>query len=596
MPANVPPKTGPLRAAGPALAGLLAGLLAMALIWLPGLPDRAGHVADDYAFFLPNLLAGYYWHLGNPWWALPWFNPALCGGFPLHADPQGLYLSLPQLLTLAVDPLEAVRISFLAFAAGGYAGAWWLARDGFRLARPAALLAALLFMLNGFYAVRMLVGHLGFQPFMLLPFLAACLVTPSRGWPGGVLRTGGFALGVAAMVHGGMAALGAPVALSLLMTLAFWVAVTDGGLRSPGLRLVGGGALGLAISASKLAGIMALMSHLPRDAYPLPGYSSAMRAATVALRSVFVSPWPDMQQMSGTPVRIMLHEFAYGVGPVPLLLLAAWLATRRGWPSRHRMLAGCALALLALVPVALNTYGPAWTPWLKSLPLLRNSSLLLRWFAAYILPAALAGAVALDRLGRRPGSKPWPLTVAGAAATLAVLVMTIGQGSGAVGSYDAAPIRAAWARAAAGEPVPPVTRIDVPRNPDGSVNTLSGARQDSLISGGSQMTCYQPLYGYNLESFPRGSLHPGPILDRTGLELNIKNPACTLYPDANTCHAGDPFRVDQADQALAFAAWHRFAWHKPLVARLADWTGILSFAATLAACASAAVRLRRPAA
>ena len=70
--------------------------------------------------WLPNLLAGFFWHVQNGWFSVPWFNPAQCGGIPVQADPQGAFFSLPQVLTFVVPPVRALQTSFFAYAAAGY--------------------------------------------------------------------------------------------------------------------------------------------------------------------------------------------------------------------------------------------------------------------------------------------------------------------------------------------------------------------------------------------------------------------------------------------------------------------------------------------
>ena len=152
---------------------MLALLYALVLIWFPFLPNEAGRVSVDFSLWLPDMLAGYFWYLKNGLFAVPWFSPAECAGIPFHADPQVAWFSVPQFLTFVMPPLAAAKTTFLLFAAAGFWGAWHLARRVFALSPPASLFAAALFMLNGFFSVRMVVGHLTYAPFMLLPAFAA---------------------------------------------------------------------------------------------------------------------------------------------------------------------------------------------------------------------------------------------------------------------------------------------------------------------------------------------------------------------------------------------------------------------------------------
>ena len=140
------------------------------------LPTEFGTLGHDYSYFMPRLLLGYYWFQQNGLWAVPWFTPGLCGGLPFYANPQSLYYSLPQFATFFTDPLTAVRTTFLLFGALGYAGSYLLLRRVLGLGVPAALFGAVVFAFNGFFAHRLLIGHLTFHSFMLVPWAAFWLL------------------------------------------------------------------------------------------------------------------------------------------------------------------------------------------------------------------------------------------------------------------------------------------------------------------------------------------------------------------------------------------------------------------------------------
>jgi hypothetical protein len=572
-----------------ALAIVPFALLGLALVWLPYLPNRAGHLGADYSVWLPDLLAGDYWQLRNGIFSIPWFNPAQCGGVPLQADPQGAFVSLPQILTFAVPPVRALQISFFAYAAAGYLGTFWLSRR-FRLSRQASVLAALLFAFNSFYPARLVVGHLGFPPFMLLPAAAACLLGPLTAGPTGwILRCGSFALCLALMIEGGMLVLLPPCYLSLLMVIALYAASTGADASVPLMRLAAGTLFGLLLAAGKLAAVLSLMAHVPRDAYKLPGYLNAGETVWVALRALFIGPAADMQtHLANASIMFEHHEFEYSIGPAALALLVAFAVQcvrRRLWPTRSQRLPLDALVLLLLIPIALNTYGETWTALLKTLPVIRNSSSLLRWFAAYILPATLAAGLALDRLALRPPLR-WPITAAAGLITLVSLVPGHAfYGPGGIGAYDPAPIEAAWRAAHAAGHVPPVTEIAVLHDAAGNTDTTSLLRQNGMAQGQSQLFCYDPLFGYRLENFPRGLLHPGSVFEQTptpsGPVLNLKNPACYVFPEANACTPGAPFTAADIDQARRFVSYTPFSWRKPPWARAADWVGYILWPTTI---------------
>jgi hypothetical protein len=600
-----------------AIAVLPAVLLGLAAVWLPYLPNEAGRLGEDYSMWLPNLLAGVYWHMQNGSFSVPWFNPAQCGGIPVQADPQGEFFSLTQFLSFVVPPLRAVQVAFFVFATVGYAGTFLLARR-FRLSVPAAVLAATLFALNSFYAGRMVAGHLSFSPFMLLPLAATCLV--GRTGAGAapllheIMRCAGFGLLLGLMIEGGMLVLLPPAYLCLLMVIALYAVVAGGSSLMPLCRLAAGTVLGLLMCAGKLAAVLSLMAHIPRDAYTLPGYLTLAETLWVTLRALFIGPAVDMQtHLANASVLFQRHEFEYAVGPAAFLLLLAFAGItwrRHAWPDRSRRVALDVLVLLLLVPLAVNTYGEHWTGLLKTLPVIRNSSSLLRWFAAYILPVVLASGVAVDALVRTGRTRAplsrihaWLISGAAAAVTLAALLGAdhSAYGPGDIGGYDPEPIDAAWREAAATGRVPPVTDIAVVRDASGRIDMHALTRQDSMGQGQSQLFCYDALFGYRLENFPRGALHPGSVFEQTpspsGPVLNLKNPACYVFPEANECKPGDPFAASDIDQARRFVSYKPFSWRKPAWARAADWAGYILWPTTILALIGAlAIRIiaRRP--
>jgi hypothetical protein len=318
---------------------MLALLAVFGALWLPLLPNEAGKVAADYSIWLPDLLAGYYWYLHNGIWSLPWFSPAECAGVPFQADPEIGYLSLQQFLTFAADPLSAIRATWLIYAAAGFWGAWRLARVSFRLSLPAALLAAALFMLNGFFAVRMAVGHLSFAPVMLLPALCAALLSapdaPALARPALVLRACVAGVLLAVMIQGGVAVVLPQIYVAAIAVLLLHAAIFGWQKRAIAV-FAAGTAVGLCLCAAKLVAAAALYGNFPRDLYPLPGIPGPLaNTIYVAVRSLFYPVSNDLRDWVGnSKVTQEAHEFAYGVGLAPpLLMLTALVLTLRrgGW-------------------------------------------------------------------------------------------------------------------------------------------------------------------------------------------------------------------------------------------------------------------------
>jgi hypothetical protein len=122
---------------------------------------------------------------------------------------------------------------------------------------------------------------------------------------------------------------------------------------------------------------------------------------------------------------------------------------------------------------------------------------------------------------------------------------------------------------------PEITHISVARDAQGR-EVGPGNRNDSLAQGGSQLLCYETLFGYRLETFPRKTLREGPLFENSGSKLNLKRPSCYVFPDENHCVAGDHYSLHQQQDARSFAAYGGHSFEAPLRQRIANGVSLLS--------------------
>jgi hypothetical protein len=347
--------------------------------------------------------------------------------------------------------------------------------------------------------------------------------------------------------------------------------------RAPWIALGCAIFLSIALGAQRLAAALAFIDQFPRAEYVLPGFPNPLDALQMALVSLFWRPpaFVAQSRMLGSQWRPELHEWAFGVGPAALLLLlaGAWVLAREhaakgGAPRRSadRVAVWVAVVALLAVPIALNWHHPTWTGFLKELPVFRSSSSLVRWFAAYIPLVALLSGLALDRVA----------TAGGLRRVIALLVVLTTVAWNAwidlVGpdsmTYNAAPVDRAWRAARATGDVPAVTRIALSAS---GPREMPLNRNDSMIDGASQLSCYQPMFGYRLERMPVGVLRPGPALaEAADGVLNVKNPACYVFPLENRCVPGDHFATAQRAEAERFLQYEPFEFVSGALQSVAD--------------------------
>ena len=573
---------------------------------LPYLPNESGRWGHDYAYFLPGLLDGFYWFDRNGPFAIPWFTPAFCGGLPKFPNPQALYFSAPQWLSFAMAPTTAVRITLVLFAGLGWFGAERLLRRRFAVSPPLAALGATLFLTNGVFAARMLVGHLTFHGFMAVPWLAHFALpplgetTPSERRGRGRLAGGAVVLAYLAATSAAHTLLQAIVAVIGLAAIAAWQRDAFD-VRAFVTRGLLAGVLAIGLSAAKLVAAIAYVGEFPRTLYPLPGVESPLALLGLIARALFGSPPVERaaELVVRSPWRLGEHEWDYGVSPVPLGLLALALfgaLGREGGFARfstrvtNRVPAIAVLGAVVGLPFVLNLAGESWSAWLESLPVLGSSSSLFRWFSIYVPLLCFAPVVGVDAVCRRRAPR---LGVAALGFfVLGAHELTSDRSHYAEQGYDPTSVVRAHQAVAEGRWVPRLEGIEVKVDARGREVPVRG-RNDSLSRGRSQLLCYETLFGFRLERFPRGELHAGPFFGEPGGPINLKDPSCFVYPDENGCTAGDPFPVGRRADAEAFVAYRPFPFERPGLQRAAEIVSAASWLGLLAMLVAEAVRARR---
>lgn len=575
-------------------------IVAYALVFFPYLPSPDGLAGLDFSYFLPQLLSGYYWFENNGLFSVPWFTPAFCAGIPYYANMQAMYPSLPQFLTFVANPFVALQISFVTFAAAGLGGLYALLRRAFGMSRWIALAAGVMFLFNEFYPARFLAGHVAFHAFMLTPIVALGALAGSRSTePQRIFDVWVLvaALVLAYMVQSGMVHAMPPSLLAILAILLVHGYLF--GLRAtPFMRLMTAGGLSLVLSAAKLVSGIAYLSHFPREMIPLSGFGSLWQSLYMALHSLFVGPplipgfaWiQNNHWYPDTTVFLNIHEISYGVTFVPAVLIIAWLATKvvrslrrrsddkvPGIPTRTlRPFIALAIGSLLFVPIALNWYQPTWTAFLKDVPVIGNSSTLIRWFCMYIPVVIMFSALCVERDKSLVRMRPYIALII-ITAVISISATTDRQYYKDRGNYDVAAVVAAHSALRGGAPVPAVERVEWPRK---SLRDLMFRphRNDSFVAGATSAKCYEPMFGHRLEEYPYGPLREGPTLEVVNGLTNIKNPACMVYPEANKCKPGDHFTEDEISDARDFVNYKPFPFQMPWWQKLANGISLAGLA------------------
>ena len=548
------------------LSAFLVLLLSYHLIFGRLFPDAQGQLGEDYSFILPSLLNGYYWFKTNSFFEVPWFSPAFCGGQPYFADVQSMYYSIPQFLSFIIDPLTSVYFSILLFASAGFWCMYLLLNQIFSLSTKTTLLGSALFMFNGFYTHRMIVGHFGFQGFMLIPLVAYLLLKPTVKEEGRIklsslLNATGVGLCLTYWLQSGFTSLIIPGSLAVLAIVCLY-SPTPKEWRVFLERSIIASLIALSLCAAKLVAGIGFMSNFQRSDYLLPGIDGVIYAINLLLSALFDSP--ANPQLTNLQITLGPQEWDFSVTIIPLFLiilrglLANFFTTKK--PIHHKKRSIIALTLLViilLIPLFLNIYTPQWNAILKQTPILKSSSSLLRWWLIYIPVVIIYASIILERCVYFKNSQTQIVIIG----LLGILSLNAFKYHSYFHQSDYRPdtVLIAYQAAANGGHIPIIEQITAITDKEGQILTTIN-RNDSLASGSSQLRCYNPSFGYGLEKLPFKSLHTGNIYEVSNGELNLKNPACYVFPHENHCELGAHFSFEDKEHAISFAHYKPYTF------------------------------------
>jgi len=253
--------------------------------------------------------------------------------------------------------------------------------------------------------------------------------------------------------------------------------------------------------------------------------------------------------------------------PVPITLcviaLGAYLLNRRhqhsaAKPANALPLAPAMILLVILLsPIALLYYSPEWNGFLKQIPIIGSTTSPFRWLIIFIPVIAATTAIACEYLG----SLRQPLILVALIAIPALNALE-GRDYYKQQDYDPAAVVAFFQAVQRGEAKPHIREIGDSQAADNS----------QLANGISPARCYNPLYGYRLEKLQTRPLVPGSIDTLTpGGTLNLRNPACLVFPTENQCQLWDAFTTEQTAEAHQFANYQPLPFERSKRQLVADW-------------------------
>jgi hypothetical protein len=542
-------------------------------------------VGDDYSLALPSLLdSALHFRVAGP--SIQWYTPSFGGGLPAYPNPNNAVFSLWTVLTLLVQPFQAVIIAVILFILVGGVSAYTLFRRVMKLNWSASILGAVFFSANGFMMSRLAIGHMGYQAFPLLSVFLVLLLDGSI--PVSIAGLV-FSLLVVFLVQQAGYFLIVVFGLSLLITFPLFY------IYRPALiswkRIVAiiglGGGVGLVLSLSKLSAVYSFMRFFPRqviDTYQtttLKGLLSIVLqlAGEMNLAPLIVLIGGKLEYLRGYMISLSggsygYWEFDMSMTPVALGIILAGVyqfirkpKSRAGWFTTDRKwLAWILLVFFTWLTVEFTLAKGLVYPLLEKLPILSSMHVNMRFAAAFIMPLSIVAVIIYNKWssGLSTRRKWYFFSMVDSLALLPLGIYFLFNSQLIARDYNITESQQVYAEIASGDPMI-ITGI---------ASDISNT--DAMLLHESNLQPYEPIFGYFLEAF-HPEIHAGSVWDISGGYYNMTNPSGYVFPEINNTRPFERIPVSQQAELLAFTKHGQPDWKIPVYQQVLDWVSGLSF-------------------
>jgi len=513
--------------------------------------NGTGH---DYSYFFPKMLDTLIFYQANGF-TIQEYTPSYCAGVFVYANPQSMAFSLPQMLLFFFDPIESVRLTYIAISLIGFIGIFLCSRE-LKVSSSASFFAAILFALSGFLLTRMIVGHLAFYSVFFAPLIAWFLMRSISQYENmeRVKSLTNLSLGSIFLAYSIFSGIGVMLLQSIIV-ICFFVILF--GLKSKKLKislvfLLFLLTISALLASPKIEASLALIEINPRGFYKLPGFEFFD-----ALKFIFTSLiWiPDSKTVNEALLNkdwvLSWHELYYGLSPIILIPFFALISSkfRRKISSSIKRNSSILLLfiLFSLIPILLNYYSPSWNAIIKEMPIIGQSSNLTRFIFILIPIFAIGSGLIFEKINLKKVYKlSFTLVTILFLGFYQYFVITLHLNPSKV-EYKPNDIVNAWYEINENDKrAPAIDKLGFIRK---TVNKQHAPNLDKLfLIGVSNAMCYEPIFGYRFEKATTYKLLPGDIFQKVNNGLNFKNPACYVYPEVNNCPSNGQF--SSQDKAL----------------------------------------------
>lgn len=549
-------------------------------------------VGHDYTYAMPSFLdTAIHYRLNGL--TIQWFTPTFGGGLPAFPNPNNMQFSFPTFLGTVLPPWQAVMVSIIIYVSVGYFACYYFFHYTLKLNWTSSILGAILFSANGFVITRMATGQLGYFSFTLLALFLIILLDDILSVKFAVPL---FGLLMATYIYSAGYFILIIFGLSILMLLPMFYLYNPAHLQWKRLFsiIVGGGIIGIIISASKLAATFAFMRYFPRlvaDNYPVSFFIGFLGIilqllGTQSLVPLFIMAGVDPATYptftgAATGTRYGMWELDISVAPIVFVILFVCLVKFLHNPKKYTNLLTRNEEKIALLLFIFFTYvaiefilakGFIY-PALRHLPILSSLRGNVRFTGAFIFPLAFFAAAIYNHW-----SNKWNKIRLFRTFLLVNLCAVIPMGSYFLFDrdmlymiYNINTPQQIYAEIQSGKSFEVM-----------AIGTPEGKNTGALLYRTSNLNLYDPVFGFGskLEYF-HPQVKSGSIWDISNGYYNMTDPTSYMYPDLNNNKPFDRFRVEDKATLELFANHIQPNWKIPVYQQVLTWISGLVFLASI---------------
>ena len=572
-------------------------ILAHQIIFQDFFPNKNLLLGHDYFYTIPNLIFGKVW-FNNNFLSIPWFTPSFCCGIPFFGDPQSMYYSFQQIIFLFFSPILSLKIIFLFFSLIGFLGTFILLNKSFKKNIYISLIAASLFLFNGFLNYRAVVGHVTFLSFAFIPIYCYLIIKSFENKENKSRSI--FYLLVSSIVfanffHSGSAVIMIHIILSIIFILFIYIYLNE--KLKIIYSLILSFLIGILIASSKIHASLSFLSNFPRE-YPPLVFENYYQLAITAFKSLFLYPI-DISTFNSIIINKVItkvgnHEIEYGVSIVPLIVLILFLTNLKKIKLNKlnvvKITSIFFILIISLFIISLNFLDNSLGNFIQKLPIIKSSWVNYRLIAIYIIPIIIMSSILIEKLNfNKRNIKIFTI----ACLTIILLQNFFYKKDFYINQkFDPKNFEIFHKDKEKIKTLKIKNMVLVLGKNRENINISQ--RNSFFIDELSPILCHQAIFGYSLQSLPRKNLwfsKKNKISDNlfyyTGDpklvkedNLNFFNPSCFIFPKENNCIPGDVFKKNQVKELENFLNYKNFKFKMSKLQKIFNYISILSFLTT----------------